>query len=138
MINEAGGLDSQVSRARHGAPALRQQAERVARLGGYGRWREGQREGCAVVPVVPLVAIVGRIWVAAFAEDDVLRGAIDVAPVHGEALRGAEGAADLFHRRGVAAEGLLAGSGYAACGVYGCEAEARQSERAFDLNQPSA
>ena len=85
-----------------------------ARLGGDGCGGEGEREGSSAVVVVPLVAEVGAVGVAAFAEHDVFGRAVDVAPVHGEALRGAEGAAYLLHGGGVAAQRLWAGAGDAA------------------------
>src|ERR1019366_4857561 len=87
-----------------------QQAQRVPRLRCNCGRAEWEREGRAVVVVRPLVAEVRTEGVAAFAENNVLSGAVDVAPVHGEALRGAKVATNLFHGGRVATEGLRAGA----------------------------
>src|SRR5580692_10117842 len=91
-----------------------QQAQRVPCLRGYRCRFEGERDGRAAVPVVPLVAEVRAVRVTAFAQRDVLRCAVNVTPVYGESLRWAVDAVSLLHRRGIAAEGLGAGSGDAA------------------------
>src|SRR3984885_15895102 len=74
-------------------------------IDGYGR--ERQSEGGGAVPGGPLIAIVRANRIAGLPHHDVFGGGVDVAPVHGEALRRTEGAAHLLHRSGVA--GLRAG-----------------------------
>ncbi len=71
----------------------------------------GQGEGRAVVPGGPLVHEPVTGGVAGLAEDYVEGGVVEVGEVGGEALGGAEVAADLFDGGGVAGLGLSAGSG---------------------------
>src|SRR3569833_2693241 len=91
-----------------------QKAERVLRIGANSGWSERQSESSAVIVIAPLITIVGTVRVAAFAEGDRFCRAVDVAPVHREALRWAEGFTDLLHSEGIAAQRLLARSGHAA------------------------
>ena len=56
-------------------------------------------------------ALVLCVCSAALAEDDIFRGGVGGAPVHGEALARPEGAAYLLDRCGVAAQRLFAGAG---------------------------
>ena len=74
--------------------------------GGVGEW-----EGGAVVPGGPLIHEPGAGGVAGLAEDYVEGGVVEVGEVGGEALGGAEVAADLFDGGGVAGLGLGAGAG---------------------------
>src|ERR1700753_1103337 len=69
-------------------------------IDGCGRERQG--EGSRPVPGGPLITVVRADWIAGLPHDNVFGGGVDVAPVHGEALRWTEGAAHLFHRSGVA------------------------------------
>ncbi len=64
-----------------------------------------------MVPGGPLVHEPGAERVAGLAEDEVEGGVVEVGEVGGEALGGAEGAADLFDGGVVAALGLDAGAG---------------------------
>ena len=64
-----------------------------------------------MVPGGELVHEPGADGVAGLAEDDVEGGVVEVAEVGGEALGGAEGAADLFDGGAVAGLGLEAGAG---------------------------
>ena len=86
----------------------------MLRLRCYRCLAERRRKRPPVVVVAPLIAEVGAVGVAALAKDNVLGRPVDVAPVHGEALRRAQGAADLFHGSAVAALRLGPGSGDAA------------------------
>ena len=75
---------------------------------------ERQRKRRPRVVIAPLVAEVRAIRIAALAQHNVLRRTVDVVPIHGESLRRAKVASYLLHRRRIAAQGLLAGSGHAA------------------------
>src|SRR5665213_1648519 len=84
--------------------------EGMLRRGVCGGFAEGQREGGAFVPGWPLVHEPGAGWVAGLAEDDIESGVIEIGEVGGEALGGAEGAANLLDSGGVAALRLGSGS----------------------------
>src|SRR6185437_1579919 len=86
------------------------QAECVRGLRLDGRVAEGQREGFAVVPVPPLVAIVGAQRVFGLAHDNVFCRGVGAGPVDGEALRWAKGAARLLDGGDVSGLWLGAGS----------------------------
>ena len=79
--------------------------------GVYGGVGEGEGEGGAVIPGGPLIHKPRACWVAGLAEDEVEGAGVEVGEVGGEALGGAEGAADLFDGGVVAALGLDACSG---------------------------
>ncbi len=78
--------------------------------GVYGGVGEGQGEGGALVPGGPLVHEPGAEGVGGLAEDEVEGAVVQVGEVGGEALGGAEGAADLFDGDVVAALRLDAGA----------------------------
>jgi len=86
----------------------------MPRLGDYSCGGERESKGYPAVVFSPLIAEVRAERVAALAQDDVFRRTVDVAPIHGEALGGAEVAAHLLDGGGVAAQRLRAGSGDAA------------------------
>src|ERR1700727_3164344 len=73
------------------------QLQRVPRICSYSRLCKRQRKGCSAVVVLPLVAEVFTVWVAAFAQRNILGRTVDAAPVHGESLRGTKRFAHLFY-----------------------------------------